>query len=92
MESYASSIYCIRDNYSNYNHRGKNMKPQKIILEKIDCDRTHLHTNISKYDYQKLIEYGKGQLNVGITNLIALADKKTIEINILTTIHLHGES
>ncbi len=48
----------------------------------------HIHTVLSKEEYNKLIEYGNGQLNTGITNLIKLAESKTIEVTIITKVEL----
>ncbi len=52
-------------------------------------NKTGLHTRISKENYNTLLFYGNGQLNIGISNIIKQISNKSIEISIITKINLN---
>ena len=54
-------------------------------------DEKSIHTIIDNDEYKKLLEYGKGHLKTGITNLIHIAETREIIITIKTEIRLNDE-
>ena len=55
-------------------------------------DEKSIHTIIDNDDYKKLLEYGKGYLKTGITNLLHIAESREIIITIKTEIRLNDET
>ncbi len=52
--------------------------------------RIPIHTTISNEEYNRILEFGKGRLNKGISALISIADSKEIIINVTTTIIMNN--
>ncbi|KAB2947838.1 MAG: hypothetical protein MPEBLZ_04384 [Candidatus Methanoperedens nitroreducens] len=47
-------------------------------------NRKAIHTIISRSVYNKLLVYGKGQLNTGIETILELVEKREVIVNIQT--------
>jgi uncharacterized membrane protein len=51
-----------------------------------------IHTRVTKQEYNKLVEYGGGYLNNGISILLDIASQKSIELTIITKLDINQES